>query len=250
MTREESIMMRLEENNLAAQNSVRGKGYIIGTFLYGSQNYNIDTEESDVDSIALFCPSEDYAILNPATNWEIETDYGKVTIKDTRKFVGEILKQSPNSLEILFTNYKIRNFYFDAFLTFLYAKRDELVRLDRRKMLFSSVQNGLSFLKRKPFKGKYLANAIRMLYFAEGYFNDLPFEDCLKVNYECTRDLIIRLKTGEEKVDNDLIRAIEKRLNDFFKEYMPAASDEEILKWKDLLNKYVLEEIHQYRRNC
>lgn len=250
MTRGESIMMRLEENNLAAQNSVRGKGYIIGTFLYGSQNYNIDTEESDVDSIALFCPSEDYAILNPAINWEIETEYGKVAIKDIRKFVGEILKQNPNSLEILFTNYKIRNFYFDAFLTFLYAKRDELVRLDRRKMLFSSAQIGLNFLKRKPFKGKYLANAIRMLHFAENYFNDLSFEDCLKVNYEYTRDLIIKLKVGKEKVDNDLINAVEQRLNNIFKEDIPTANSEEILKWKDLLNEYVLKEIYQLWRNC
>lgn len=50
MTREENTMNRLQEH----YNEIKNMGYeIVGVFLQGSQNYELDYENSDIDSKAI-----------------------------------------------------------------------------------------------------------------------------------------------------------------------------------------------------
>ena len=51
------ILKRLQEHNDYINKQVNGT--IIGTFLYGSQNYRLDTPESDIDSISIYIPTQE-----------------------------------------------------------------------------------------------------------------------------------------------------------------------------------------------
>lgn len=148
-------------------------GYIIGTFLHGSQNYNLDTDESDVDTISIFVPSCDYAIIHRPENkchiMDDEMCAGEhCNVKDIRNWANEILKSNPNAIEILFTDYFICDEKFNWFKTnptdYFYV---DLVS-------FMAASNGCAnqYLKRKDDKG--LKGYYRILYFMN-YFLDFSF---------------------------------------------------------------------------
>ena len=73
---------------------------ILGVFLYGSQNYNIATEESDVDTIAILIPSFEDLVLETPISKEIRFKNGEHCVaKDIREIVKQWKKQSLNFLE-------------------------------------------------------------------------------------------------------------------------------------------------------
>lgn len=130
------------------------EGYVIGTFLHGSQNYNLDTKESDVDTISIFVPTCDYAILHKPENGCFIMD-DKVcagehcNIKDIRNWVNEILKSNPNAIEILYTDYFICEKSFNWFkigpVDYFYMDLERLL----------NAANGIAnqYLRRKDKKG-------------------------------------------------------------------------------------------------
>lgn len=106
---ERYIMERVSQHHQAAWDYIEKKGgYIIGTFLHGSQNYNLDTEESDVDTVSIYVPTVDFAIANSPKNHQLVMEDGSnehCTIKDIRNYVNELLKSNPNAIELLYTKY-------------------------------------------------------------------------------------------------------------------------------------------------
>ena len=84
-----------------------GENHIIGTFLYGSQNYNLATSTSDVDTRTLIIPSfNDIVLSNKEIAIEKCLDDGSHSnIEDIRHFARALRKQNICFLEILFTDY-------------------------------------------------------------------------------------------------------------------------------------------------
>lgn len=78
--------------------------------LYGSQNYRMDTENSDIDCECFVFPSyDDFVFARPLYSKCIETKYGTCHIKDIRAAFNELYKSSPNVLEVLGSPYAIIN---------------------------------------------------------------------------------------------------------------------------------------------
>lgn len=150
---ERYIMERVNQHHQAAWDYVEKKGgYIIGTFLHGSQNYNLDTEESDVDTISIYVPTVDFAIVNSPKNHQLIMEDGSnehVTIKDIRNYVNELLKSNPNAIELLYTKYSIYIWDFNYFI----AEREKFLKYNPSS--FFDATNGLAFtyLKRCDEKG-------------------------------------------------------------------------------------------------
>lgn len=81
---------------------------VFGVFLKGSQNYNLDTEESDIDAVALLIPTKDMLISNLKLNpRSITSQYGIISVMDIRDFGKGLLNGNPQMLEILNTNFYI-----------------------------------------------------------------------------------------------------------------------------------------------
>ena len=147
------IMERVSQHHQAAWDYVEKKGgYIIGTFLHGSQNYNLDTSESDVDTISIYVPTADFAIVNSPKNHQLIMDDGSnehCTLKDIRNYVNELLKSNPNAIELLYTKYSIYIWEFKYFI----ANREKFLKYNTSS--FFNAASGLAFnyLKRCDEKG-------------------------------------------------------------------------------------------------
>lgn len=74
----------------------------IGLFLFGSQNYHLSTEESDIDCILLLKDSTSFPK-------EAVTKYGKIKIYSLKKFIKLLSCGVPQAYEILYTKYRIVN---------------------------------------------------------------------------------------------------------------------------------------------
>lgn len=87
-------------------------GYnVVGVFLYGSQNYELDYELSDVDSKAIVLPTLNDIVLNkqPISTTIDMGDGCLCDVKDIRKMFECFKKQNINFIELLFTQYYVLN---------------------------------------------------------------------------------------------------------------------------------------------
>ena len=87
-------------------------GYnVVGVFLYGSQNYELDYEGSDVDSKAIVLPTLNDIVLNkqPISTTVDMGDNCLCDVKDIRKMFECFKKQNINFIELLFTQYYVLN---------------------------------------------------------------------------------------------------------------------------------------------
>lgn len=75
--------------------------------LYGSQNYHLSTEKSDVDVKAIYIPTLEEAIFNKnrVSTTLISENGGHCEIKDIREMNEMFIKQNINFIEILFTDF-------------------------------------------------------------------------------------------------------------------------------------------------
>ena len=69
------------------------KGYkVIYIGLYGSQNYNVDDEKSDIDCKAIILPTLHDVIFRKVTSTTIECENGSIDVKDLITFYDVIRK--------------------------------------------------------------------------------------------------------------------------------------------------------------
>lgn len=101
-------MVKIHETINEYKEILDKKGYnIIGIFLYGSQNYHMETEASDVDVIAVVLPDYMQFAYNNLPNEKIRTKTGEIKVKDLRLFAKELLKGCYSTLEALASPYSI-----------------------------------------------------------------------------------------------------------------------------------------------
>lgn len=98
--------MKQEPNLQWAKAFLESKGHIVHyVAVYGSQNYNLDTDNSDVDYKAIIIPTLDQIITNSkplSTSYEFEG--GLIDCKDIRAYVESAVKCNINFIEILDTD--------------------------------------------------------------------------------------------------------------------------------------------------
>ena len=84
---------------------------IVGIFLQGSQNYQLDTEFSDVDTKLIIVPTFTEIAMNkqPLSTTHVRENDEHIDFKDVRLYINTFRKQNTNFLEILFTPFKITN---------------------------------------------------------------------------------------------------------------------------------------------
>ena len=103
------IFKRLHEDFDTVELMGMNQGFTcIGVFLRGSQNYNLDDEHSDIDSLAIVLPNLDNLIkgYKPSIEHHNEDD-SHIDIKDIRYFFDSLKKQNPSYLEMMTTDYYV-----------------------------------------------------------------------------------------------------------------------------------------------
>lgn len=83
---------------------------VFGVFLYGSQNYGLSTQYSDVDAVAIVFPTYKNIVFKEKDVYkEITGGNGNFHYQEVRDFFNQLRKGNPNAIEILTTNYYIIN---------------------------------------------------------------------------------------------------------------------------------------------
>ena len=84
----EEILNRLKEHWKYAAQFYDEKRFL-GIFLYGSQNYNMATESSDIDSKIIILPSfNDFCLTPQMISKELNLENGEhIEVKDIRLFI-------------------------------------------------------------------------------------------------------------------------------------------------------------------
>lgn len=131
MERHEQIMERVREHYEEALQYFP-ENRIVGIFLQGSQNYDLDTESSDVDTKLIVTPSfEDLAMNNkPVSTTHHRANEEHIDFKDIRLYIDCFRKQNLNFLEILFTDFAIINPLFADEWQRLVDAREEIAHMN------------------------------------------------------------------------------------------------------------------------
>lgn len=98
--------------------------------MYGSQNYEMDTEKSDVDTKAIVLPRLEDIILNhqPVSTTEDMGSNCLCDVKDIRKMFECYKKQNINYIETLFTQYYVLNPIYKSCFRQLFDNAEKIAR--------------------------------------------------------------------------------------------------------------------------
>ena len=197
------VMKRVREHYEIAK-SVFPEDLIVGVFLYGSQNYGMADEQSDVDAKVLVVPSlADVVCARRPVAFEHHCDNGEhLCFTDIREFVHQIRKQNPNSMEPLFTEYYVLNPVFKGVWYDLWSQREDFARLNTCKALDTMrhmANKEYHQMKKNGFDHKKLATMFRIEKMMYDYEIGCKYEDVLKTDQA---DFFLKVKRGKF-VDDD-----------------------------------------------
>ena len=105
---------------------------IVGCFLQGSQNYQLDYEGSDIDTKLIVVPSFKDICLNkkPVSTTHVRANDEHTDWKDVRLYMETFRKQNLNFLEILFTDFYIINPMYAEQWNRLVQCREQIARMN------------------------------------------------------------------------------------------------------------------------
>ena len=192
--RHDKIMKRVQEHYDEALKYFPEE-QIVGVFLQGSQNYELDYEGSDVDTKLIVVPSFKDICLNkkPVSTTHVRANDEHTDWKDIRLYVEHFRKQNLNFLEILFTPYCIINPMYKEEWDRLVAAREFIARMNPYRAVKS--MKGIALEKfhamehRYPSKadivdkygydGKQTSHQLRVWDYLRRYIAGEDYESCL-----------------------------------------------------------------------
>lgn len=208
------IMNRLK----AHYDYINSLGYeVIGIFLQGSQNYNLDIYDddysSDVDTKCLVLPTLDNLIKGNkmiSTKYDFENE--QIDVKDIRVMMEMWKKQNQSYLEILFTDYKIINPKYKNYVKEIWDIKDDIVKLNLPQLarcikgmsgekviaLEYEYPATLEKIKKFGYDPKQLASIIRLTHLIENIFEKhMNFKDAMLYTDDDLRNYMIDIKKGK-----------------------------------------------------
>ena len=185
--------------------------------LYGSQNYNLDGPDSDIDSKTVLLPSKKSLYVNGG-NFSSNVNCGNneySDVKDLHSYLVTVAKGNINFLETLFSDYVFVNPIYKSEFNLLMSERNNISKALPRKVM--DCVNGMAYGAYKgrfdketgSIKGKNIATILRLANFSHGYVLGENPGVCLKSFPVFGRDCILSAKFRNEFDEKDLSYAME-----------------------------------------
>ena len=141
------IQEALQQHKQVVLDAGYAEDQIIGVFLYGSQNYELATEKSDVDTKVVIIPTlEDLCSKKADFVKEYKYNDEKVIVMDLIHLVENFKKQNINYVEILFTDYSWINPKNQWLWDNLLLMREHIASYDKNKAIQSMGHQALHTL--------------------------------------------------------------------------------------------------------
>ena len=175
---------------------VTSLGYkVLGIFLQGSQNYQLDYEGSDIDTKAIIIPSFEDFVLNkkPVSTTLVRDDNSHIDLKDIRLMHECFRKQNINFVEILFTKYKYINPEYITLYQPMFDNNEKIAHYNNYAAVnciagmvyekHKAMEHPYPTLKDKIAKygydNKQLHHIVRCEEFLNRYIRGVPYAECL-----------------------------------------------------------------------
>lgn len=229
------------------------KGYnVIYIGLYGSQNYNLDDEESDIDVKAIIMPTLHDIIFRKVTSTTVECEKGNIDVKDLLTFYDVIKKGNFSYIESIQTEYSIGDKYIkELFSKFEVNKKSMLGAMyEKRKALTHEYPSKTKEFELWGFDPKQHHHILRLYDLLEHnlFHNEnrsfLKYDDA-----DSRRQILINYKRNKNNIakeiieeDSDLIIERARQLIDYNYSYEVINIDTEI-------NNYIENQIKLELRN-
>lgn len=219
------------------------KGYnVIYVGLYGSQNYNLDDEESDIDVKAIIMPTLHDIIFRKVTSTTIECEKGNIDVKDLLTFYDVIKKGNFSYIEAINTEYSIGDKYIkELFKRFEVNKKSMLGAMyEKRKALtheYPSKKKEFELWGYDPKQHHHILRLYDLLNYnlmhnenlSYLYYRDDDKRRQELINYKRNKDNIAKTIIEE---DSDFIIEMARNLIDYNYHY-------EVLNIDDEINDYI-----------
>ena len=183
---------------------------IVGCFLQGSQNYELSTPNSDIDSKLIVVPTFREIAMNekPVSTTHVRENNEHIDFKDIRLYIDTFRKQNLNFLEILFTKYFVINSKYEEQWNRLVEAREEIARMNpircfesmrgvaytKYKHMLKPTEGRMEVFEKFGYDPKELHHLMRIEGFMNRFYKDVPYEECLIPE---NKDYLISIKNGE-----------------------------------------------------
>lgn len=228
------------------------KGYnVIYIGLYGSQNYNLDDEESDIDVKAIIMPSLHDIIFRKVTSTTIECKKGNIDVKDLLTFYDVIKKGNFSYIEAINTEYSIGDKYIkDLFKQFKPNLKSMLGAMhEKRKALTHEYPSKINEFEKWGFDPKQYHHILR-LYDLLSYNNRNCYcHSFIKYEDDDYRKLLIILKRNKDNLSKGYVEYDSDIIIDKAKSLIPEGYAYEVINIDDEINKYIEDNIKLELRN-
>lgn len=201
----------LESKQYFAENN------IVGIFLQGSQNYGLETEDSDIDTKLITTPTLNEFIYNrkPMSTTHFRANKEHIDFKDIRLMFDTFRKQNLNFIEILFTDYKIINPMYAKEWNKLIAANEIIahynpyfavkamsgIALGKRYALTKETETHKEAFEKFDYDPKQLYQLVRIDEYLDKYIAEAPYKECLcPANPQYLKDIKTGLYSREEAI--------------------------------------------------
>ena len=185
---------------------------IVGLFLQGSQNYELDLPGSDVDTKLIVVPSfKDIALARkPVSTTHLRANEEHIDFKDIRLYIETFRKQNLNFLEILFTPFTmINSMYFDQWDR-LIEERESIARmnpwravksmkgiaLEKYHAMEHAYPSKVDVLAKHGYDPKQLHHLVRVDNYLTRYIAGESYESCL-IPEDNMKEFLLEIKRGK-----------------------------------------------------
>ena len=209
---------------------------LLGNFLVGSNNYNLDLPDSDKDYKGVVMPNFTDLYFNKTLNAQIDEHESLV---DYRFFCQKLIKANPNYIEMLFS--KEKEFLDDGFAQIFELARETLpsfLRLSWDNFVMATLSMARNSLKRTDQESKMVARTVFLCHLLERAYEkngELINSDWTDHNFRAIRVDNSAFKEAKEQLpyllsfdkklslkDNDfeLIHTFNKEVKLYFRNYL------------------------------
>lgn len=168
---------------------------VVGLFLQGSQNYNLDIATSDVDTKCVLVPSFKDIAMNhkPISTTHVRENEEHIDLKDVRLMFSTFRKQNLNFLEILFTDYSIINPFYANEWNRLVEAREEIahyspfaaiksmkgIAMEKYHAMEHEYPSKMEIIGKYGYDPKQLHHLLRVEEYIHRYIDGESYKDCL-----------------------------------------------------------------------
>lgn len=221
--------------------------------LYGSQNYGVDTEDSDVDTKCIVLPTVDELCrgvkTNVTHNYVVDGDDGHMEVKDVYSYMGVLGNLSMNFMEPFEGKYRFSPLAHTKFCVEVYHMFPDLVRENPVRAVWGVVGRAVSHLERRePFRALVcVRQGERMLeYITDQRDPHMPYAKVLNIGAEAIERERRRAEENDFRDVDSYCRAVITELSQRANALKPAGGP--LTKSADLLKDRAVEAIKEYMK--